>query len=163
MSRMKAAITTQGDQSPGQWKRIPSSDAVNDWAQGAGDDDGDAFDELSVRDQNGWWDSVDANTDKLELAMNNITTAPTDDTKVKINVVLRTDDGAGTVRIRILELTTERSTYTRSLTFGLAWNNYSITLDLNAVVSWADMRIEVSNENASDGSIHWAWGEFVDG
>lgn len=163
MSRRKAGITTQGDQSAGQWRRVPSSDIVNNWAQGAGDDDGDAFDELLVRDQEGWWDTVDANQDVLEMAMNNITTAPTDDTSVTINIVLRTDDGAGSVRIRIIETATERATYTRSLTFGPTWNNYSINLNLSAVVSWADMRIEIKNESSADGTIHCSWAEFIDG
>ncbi len=149
--RAMAALMTNG-QADTSYEMVPISDIVNtDWLEGAGDANGNAFEELDDGRQNPdgsttWWYANNSGA-TLRLNMTSRATAPVTPSAVHIRMQGRASSGTiTTAKILIYEGGTLRATATYSSLFtSSGWSTSDQVVDLSSVVAWTDINFYVEH------------------
>lgn len=162
IARKKTTLTTQGKVVTEQ---VPISDTQKTgWTEGAGDTDGDAFDELdegvaAADDSTTFWTHTAPGTGaqnlKMKLTARDI---PADPTKMDIRLQLRARVGnIATVTTKIFSPEgTLRFTEATALTTAEGWKVHrpnGTNNDLSSVTDWTDVHMLVENSEDTVGEI----------
>ena len=152
--RMKAAVLTAFNLP--FWEREPTAnDLAVGWTQGAGDGDGDWWDELVVRTEAGWWTGP-VTVAPISSAMDNIATAPPNAASVRLNARMRTFIGTVDMKFQVKEGAITRYTGPNQ-TITDSWATYTIVADLSSVVSWASVIKLMVSSVLGTTAVHVAW------
>ncbi len=161
--RRKTALTTQGRAIDEQ---VPISDTSKGatWAEGAGDSDADAFDELdegvaAADEATTFWFSASAGTGatpiKLKLTARDVPTDPTA-MDIRIQQRCRVGDIASIKYTLYSPVGTARFTESTSATVAEGWTVHrpnGTNNDLSSFTDWTDVHIEISDEDDQVGEL----------